>query len=184
MVRQKRDRTMLYQSSKLDMTVVVLAHEKPLSEIKRTFDSLTNLQYDYKRILCVSEKSEINNPIFDNTTLCKTGDSITTSIDAACKLAKTEWLFFVFAGSYLPKNVDNKNSKYAQDYKDVVFPVVNRHWNFVDATMNGLLISKQFHEEVGDFGSGNQLDITKLIWADKAVQKGVKFKAIVGAKLT
>lgn len=183
MVRQKRNRTMLYQSSKLDMTVAVLAHEKPLKDIKRTFDSLVNLQHDYKRILCVSEQNELNHPVFDNTILCKSGNSITTSIDAACKIAKTEWLFFVFAGSYLPKNIDNKNSRYAQDYKDVIFPVANRQWNFVEATMNGLLISKQFHEEVGDFGTGNQLDITKLIWADRAMQKGVKFKAIVGAKL-
>jgi len=175
---------MLYQSSKLDMTIAILAHEKTMADIKRTFDSFANLQFDYKRILCVSEQSEISSPIFDNTVLCKSGNCMTSLIDAACKIAKTEWLFFVFAGSYMPKNADNKNSKYAQDYKDVVFPVVNRQWNFVDATMNGLLISKQFHEEVGDFGSGNHLDITKLIWADRAIQKGVKFKAIVGAKLT
>ena len=175
---------MLYQSVKLDMTIAVLAHEKSLAEIKRTFDSLVNLQFDYKRILCVSEKSDINSPIFDNTALCKAGNCMTSLIDAACKIAKTEWLFFVFAGSYMPKNIDNKNSRYAQDYRDVVFPVVNRQWNFIDATMNGLLISKQFHEEVGDFGTGNQLDITKLIWADKAMQKGAKFKAVVGAKLT
>ena len=166
------------------MTIVVLAHEKSPLEIKRTFDSFVNLQFNYKRILCVSEKSEITSPIFDDTVLCKSGNCMTSLIDAACKIAKTEWLFFVFAGSYMPKNIDNKNSRYAQDYRDVVFPVVNRQWNFIDATMNGLLISKQFHEEVGDFGTGNQLDITKLIWADKAMQKGAKFKAVVGAKLT
>ena len=61
-----------------------------------------------------------------------------------------------------------------------MFPVVDRIWNFVDGSINGLMLSKKLHEEVGDFGSGDNLQLTKLIWAHKAIEKGCKFKAIVG----
>ena len=47
--------------------------------------------------------------------------------------------------------------------------------------MNGILINKEFHKEVGIFGSGNNLQDTKVLWAERALTKGVKFKAIVNA---
>ena len=178
------ERKMLFQSKKLDMTVGVLAHEKGLNEIKKTIDSLKNLQYSYEKIVAVLPTSEICTIPFDNTKLIKKGDCLTTAIDSICEVAQTEWVYFIFAGIIVPKNIDNKNSKYIKSYKDILFPVVNRNWNFAEATLNGLLLSKKVYEEVGAFGTSNHLELTKLMWADKALQKGCNFKAIVGAKLT
>ena len=109
------------------------------------------------------------------------GMCITSMIDAACSHSKTEWVYTVLAGSILKKGIDCKISKYIKSERDVIFPVVDRIWNFVDGSINGLLLNRNFHSEVGELGFGKNLQYTKLIWADKAMQKGANFKGIVGA---
>ena len=47
----------------------------------------------------------------------------------------------------------------------------------LDSILNG----KTF-EEVGEFPDMDSLDSSKLIWANKAIDKGCKFKGIVGAR--
>jgi hypothetical protein len=56
-------------------------------------------------------------------------------------------------------------------------------WLFPDATINGMLLSKQAMKEVGDFPDGDSIVNSKLWWSGLAIEKGYKLKGVVGTKL-
>ena len=56
--------------------------------------------------------------------------------------------------------------------------------------MNGIFIHRKLFDEVGDFPSGemqkagvSDIELAKLFWANDAIDKGAKFKAIVGMRV-
>jgi hypothetical protein len=170
---------MLIQPIDLKMSVCIICTGPSAAGIKKTVESCFYLDHPSKNLIVVKDdfdKTQIN-PAWGKLVIG--GTAITDMIDIGCKNAETDWVYFVLAGTRLQKRIDSKNALHVKSYKDVLFPVINRRWNFIDATLNGLLLNKKFHEEVGDFGSGNDLMVTKLIWADRALSMGVKFKAIV-----
>jgi hypothetical protein len=172
---------MIYFEKDLNLTIGILAANKTFEQIRATYESLGVLKYPVQRLVNVPEDYDVTELKNRKYNFIQKGKTLTSLIDGLCKEAKTEWIYFAFAGRKVQKNIDSKYSIYASDYKNVIFPVVKRVWNFVDGSMDGLLINKKFHEEVGEFGDGDDLEITKLMWAGKAVEKGAKFKAIVGA---
>jgi len=168
----------MYEAKKLDVTLGIVSLNAYFYEIQKTVNSANFLTWDCEKIAVIPFETNLEKPVSCQVT--NGGYCITTMIDSLVKNAKTEWIHIVFAGTYLKKSIDEKYSRYISGYKDILFPVVDRIWNFVDGSINGLMLSKKLHEEVGDFGSGDNLQLTKLIWAHKAIEKGCKFKAIVG----
>lgn len=169
---------MLYQEKPLDLTVVVLSIDGEPSKIEKTYHSSKFLCEKYPCIGIIPKDrttKTLSCPVFNG------GDCVTSLIDIGMNHVKSEWAFFVFSGSIIKKKIDKKLSSYVESKQDVLFPVVNRIWNFIDGSMNGLLISKEFYNQVGEFGSGNTLQNTKILWAERALEKGVRFKAIVNA---
>lgn len=169
---------MLYVSKSLDLGICIVSIDGDFSKINKTYKSSEFLSKQYPAIAVIPEDRKIftcDIPVFQGK------NSITSLFDTAIQKTKTEWAFVVFAGSVIKKRIDNKLSMYVENKHDVLFPVVNRIYNFIDGSMNGILINKHFYEEVGEFGTGNSLADTKIYWADRALQKGVKFKAIVNA---
>lgn len=169
---------MLYIPKELDVTLSIISLNAYSYEIQKTANSSVFLTNECEKLAVIPFESKLEKPV--SCPVLNGGYCITTMIDTAIKNSKTEWVFNVFAGTMLTKGLDNKYSKFVENYSDILFPVINRVWNFVDGSMNGLLINKKFHQEVGDFGKGNDLKLTKLIWADKVMTKGGKFKGIVG----
>ncbi len=172
---------MFYQAKDLDMSVAIISIDGNISSILKTQRSMDFLSKDYPSLAIVPEnvtldpESKVNMPLF------QTGNCITSMFDSAISKSTTPWVYLIFAGSTIRKKIDLKLSKYVDCESDVLFPVVDRIWNFIDGSINGILINKNFHKLVGDFGHGNPLKVTKLEWAAKALAKGVQFKAIVGA---
>ena len=72
---------------------------------------------------------------------------------------------------------------YVGSEKDILYPVAEHKYNFIDATLNGLFINKKTFREIGDFEENGALDIVKTVWGGEAVQHGCKFKAIIGSKM-
>lgn len=173
------EKRMLIQPINLNLTVCVICTNSVGSGIKRTIESCFYLDHPCENIILVKNDFDTNQLESSWGRVVSGGTAITDMIDLGCKNAKTDWVYFVLAGTRLQKRIDSKNALHVTSYRDVLFPVINRKWNFIDATLNGLLLNKNFHQEVGDFGSGNDLVVTKLIWAEKALHLGVKFKAIV-----
>ena len=171
---------MFYESKKLETTLAIISINSYFYEIQKTINSSAFLTEDCEKLAVIPFECKLEENV--NCPVINGGYCITSMFDTAIKNSKTEWVLLVFAGAYLQKNLDKKYSKYIQSYKDILFPVANRIWNFPEGSMNGIYINKKFHQEVGDFGKGNDLEITKLNWAARAIEKGAKFKAIVGVK--
>jgi hypothetical protein len=169
---------MLYVSKSIDMEICIICIDGDFSKIRKTQKSSCFLTKDYKVIGVIPENREAEP---SEIKIYKGGLCVTSLIDVALKNVKSEWAFIVFAGSVIKKKIDLKLSQYVENERDVLFPVVNRIHDFVRGSMNGILINKAFYDKVGEFGSGNDLQDTKILWADRALQNGVKFKAIVGA---
>lgn len=169
---------MLYQEKSLDLTVVILSIDGDPSKIEKTYVSSNFLCEKYPCIGVIPKDRAVKGL---SCQVYNGGDCVTSLIDHGMQKVKTEWALFVFSGSIIKKKIDKKLSLYVETKKDVLFPVVNRIWNFIDGSMNGLLISKEFYSQVGEFGSGNTLQNTKILWAERALEKGVRFKAIVNA---
>jgi hypothetical protein len=83
-----------------------------------------------------------------------------------------------------------KLNQFLNSEKDILFPVVDRKMNFVDGSINGIVVHKKAFKEIGDIAPNslqkvgyNDFEISKLFWAMDAVEKGYKFKAIVGMQI-
>jgi len=173
---------MLYDAKKIDMQVFVLCDKSSVKDTQYTVDSCANFVYQYPRTVVISEDTDAK--LFSGRgfqTICG-GKNRLTMIDFAMQNCNSDWAFFIDSGSKIQNRIDEKNSQYVNEYNNVIFPVFNRIYNFAAASLNGLLLNKKFYQEVGAFGYYDSIEITKLIWADKALAKGVKFKGIVGVR--
>jgi len=169
---------MRYCHQDLDMEVAILSTDGINKNIDITISSMSKFSKNYEYFVVMPKclkNGEYKHP------LIIAQDTITEMFNEGMKRLKKPWIYFVFAGSKMRKNIDSKLSAYITTKKDVLFPVVDRVWNFVDGSMNGIIISKDLIEETGHFISGNDLEFTKLEWADRAINKGAKFKGIVNS---
>jgi hypothetical protein len=171
---------MFYAHQKLETTLAIISINAYFYEIQKTVNSSDFLTNECEKLAIIPFETTLESPV--SCPVYNGGYCITTMVDQAIKRSKTEWVLLVFSGANLQKNLDVKYSRYIETYKDILFPVANRIWTFPEGSMNGIYINKKFHEEVGDFGRGDDLEITKLSWASRAIDRGGKFKAIVGVK--
>jgi hypothetical protein len=171
---------MLYSEKKLETTLAIISINSYFYEIQKTLNSAAFLCHDCKKLAILPSDGVLESPV--SCDVYKGGQCITSMMNAAIKNSSTEWVLLVFAGSNLQKKLDVKYSRYITSHKDILFPVIDRIWTFDRGSMNGIYINKKFHEEIGDFGEGDNLEITKLMWAGKAIEKGAKFKGIVGVQ--
>lgn len=174
---------MYYQAKDLDLCVAIISLNSNLNEIKKTHKRIEFLSKNHPAIVVVPENSNLSVEDINvaNVPLFKGGNCITSMFDIAIENSIKPWVYLVFAGTTILQKIDVKLSRYVENESDVLFPVVDRIWNFIDGSINGILINQKFHASVGNFGSGNPLKVTKLNWAERALEKGVNFKAIVGA---
>lgn len=169
---------MLYKEKDLDITICIISMDGDFSKIEKTKKTTEFLAKKYPSIGVIPESRQI---VPSSLPVYQGGNCVTSMIDQAMHSCLSEWAYIVFAGSVIKKQIDKKLSLYVEAKNDVLFPVVDRIFNFVTGSMNGILLNKEFYNEVGEFGSGNSLQDTKVLWAERALNKGVRFKAIVNA---
>lgn len=176
----------------MDVGFLILNPEKNVIGLKNTLNSIKNQSYDRESICVVG----------DNTTpeemkafkgFCQTyqaGNKVTSLINIGMKKLKHEWCLIIFAGSRIPAFVEKKLECFAKKESDVLFPVIERKFNFVDAPFNGVLINRRFFIKVGEFSTAdmqkeglNDFELTKVMWTISAIEQGVTFKAIVGLRI-
>jgi hypothetical protein len=118
------------------------------------------------------------------TQVYRGGKTITSLIDVGAKKLKTDWVITISAGVRIKYNIIKKYGTFLKSNKDILFPVIDRKHLFHEASINGILLSREAIEDVGEFGDEvEDLVSAKLLWAGEALNKGYKFKALVGAKL-
>jgi hypothetical protein len=163
---------------------VILNPESNPSLLKSTVNSIRN-KYRVP-IISVTEKSVKAQNFKEMNEICPTckgKETYTSLINAGLDSPPAEWNFIVIAGTYIKHRIENKYSMFIENEKDILFPIVDKKYEFVESTINGLLIHKNCLKEVGKMSEIGSYEVCKLMWTLDAIEKGYKFKAILGAKL-
>jgi hypothetical protein len=176
----------LYKQKDIKCGFIILSPECNVVPLLATINSIKNY-YVKSKAICVFPEDCTPKTIEDIKHHCPTymgGKSITSMINCGLTNAPCdEWNFIVIGGSRLTNCLDNKFSYFIENDKDILFPLVNKKMNFVDGTINGMLIQKKAFKDIGEFPEEGSLEMNKSFWGSTAVVKGYKFKAILGIKL-
>jgi len=176
----------LYASKTIEYGFVIICPNSNTGQIKTTTNSVKH-NYQTDQFICVVPNECHADDLKEINKLGKAikgGDTITSLINAGMEKAPcNKWNFIVIAGSWIRSLLDRKFSYFIESEKDILFPIVNKQTNFVDGSINGILMHKKAFKEIGSFSNDNPLEICKLMWAMDAIEKGYKFKAVLGAKV-
>ena len=185
----------LHRFKTLNYGFVILSPDKNIGRIKTTINSLK--RYGPKDYTCVVTCPKNTKPVeyqeIKTVCPCHRGkNSITSLINKGLQKGHKEWNLFMFEGSVYKKGVAEKYMRFVESEKDILFPivmdydrrgnVVNTHSTFNDSSINGLFIHHNAFKEIEPFGD-NPLEIERILWANEAIEKGYKFKAILGTKI-
>lgn len=90
-----------------------------------------------------------------------------------------DWNFVILGGKRVKPLLDHKMFYFIKNENDILFPLKEKKYSFIEASINGLLIHKSNMKPFmkGDF------DKSKTIWAAESLERGCSFKAIVGVNL-
>ena len=175
----------IYQHKHIDYCFVVVCIDSSTGLFKNTIDSIQQQHPGVPAICVVSKGTDPETTKFmeSRCEVSHGGSTVTSLINEGFRKAQREWAFVVFSGSLARLKMHEKISFYIQSKKDILFPVANNIANFVDGTMNGMLVHRDTFRLVGDMPEDSDLGLSKAIWAHEAVNHGCRLKAIVGAKI-
>ncbi len=176
----------LYQYKAINCGFVVLCHDRNIKLVKGTCNSIKNHYGPNYPIICSIDSTATEADLEELNKICPTvvgENSYSSLINVGIKNSATKWNIIIFAGAFLRSKLDRKFSFFIESEKDILFPISEGKTNFVDGTLNGLMINKKTFLEVGPFSTTENIDICKLLWSDAAMQKGCKFKAIASSKM-
>jgi hypothetical protein len=153
----------LYQYKSIKCGFIVLCSSSNIGQLKSTTNSI-KAYYPNSEITVVE------------------GSSSTSMINKGLKESKcNEWNFIIPAGGWIKSRIDIKYSYFIESNKDILFPVLKTrsiNYNFMSHD-NGMMIHKEAFTDIGEFPDGND---SKLIWATTAIEKGYKFKGVIGGR--
>jgi len=188
-----------FKAKELSFGFVIVLPEYNPNLLKSTFRSIKNRYWNDPPITCAVGKQTTAAELKEIKELCPANrgkDTFTSLINTGIKKGHKEWNIILMAGSLVRPRLDRRYGFWIEDEKDVLYPLVVTYRavnqkmlpmkicnEFHDATLNGLCIHQKTFKEVGDFSSKNPIEVAKKIWALDAAQKGVRFKAVLGAKM-
>lgn len=175
----------LFAPKDLKCGFIVLCTENNPDLLRYTFRSI-QCRYGTPPIIAVADDSAKDQEITEMKTICPTykgQKTFTSLINLGFDKAETDWNFVLIAGTTMRGSLDLKMSCFVNTEKDILFPISEGKTNFIEATLNGLLINKKTFKAIGDMPEEESLEMSKAEWAMKAIDYGCKFKAIIGAKL-
>lgn len=166
-----------------DFGITILCPERNLGGLRSTSLCCRSLG---KKCICIVGAETTNTDINALSHHCPVycgGYTITSLIDEGIRRSQTEWTLIIVAGAVLKINMLKKYEYFTRTDKDILFPVVDRRFLFHEGSINGILVNKKVIEDVG-FINDEEGDIVKakLYWWARAVEKGYKFKSLVGVR--
>lgn len=175
----------LYQHKKLDFGFVILCSERAVKLLQCTANSVRK-RYPGVDYICCTDDTAKPRDIKEMKEICPTfkgKDTFSSLINVGIKNSKSDWNFIVFAGSTVPSKLDLRYFYFIESEKDILFPVVERKWDFVSGTLNGILVHKETFKSIGNIENEGSLEFVKTMWACKAIEKGCRFKAVANIKI-
>jgi hypothetical protein len=169
-----------------NVTFLILCPELNVGGLRSTVNSIKS-SYPGVPYLCMLGSNANAQDVKEFKAMCpivKAGSTITSMINTGMKKIKTQYCYSIVAGCMARNTLLKKYDLFLKNEKDVLYSVVDMNaWLFPDATINGMLLSKQAMKEVGDFPDGDSIVNSKLWWSGLAIEKGYKLKGVVGTKL-
>jgi hypothetical protein len=173
----------LYTYKAIKCGFVILCPNYNIGQIKTTTSAIKH-NYPESKYICTVPETCHPDEVAEIRKLCpcyKGGNTITSLINVGLQNAPCkEWNFIVVGGSWIRGCLDKKFSYFIESEKDILFPIADRKIYFVNGTINGILIHKSAYEDIGPFCNDNPLEICKLMWTMEAIEKGYRFKAVLG----
>jgi hypothetical protein len=175
-----------------DFGFVILCPSLDDKPLRNTVTSIKKM-YPKSPIICAVGNNVDAARLNELSEICETiqgNDTITSLINVGLKNSKSIWNVIVFSGCWVRPSIHRQFSCFVKDEKDILFQVVDGHINFVDGSMNGIIINKNTFAEVGDFPESKlnklgfkEMELLKLMWSVGAIAKGCRFKGIMGMKV-
>lgn len=174
----------LYHYKEIKYGFIVLCPDCNIGYLKNTIKSIDTLYPKAKSVVVLSESCK-DSDFAEISKIKKTykGNGIISMLNTGFKHGDDAWNFVVLTKGWIKNKLDIKYSWFIESEKDVLFPIVNRKLNFVEADINGALIHKKTFLEVGEFPDIKSVEVSKLFWTTKAIEKGCKFKGVIGARV-
>lgn len=175
----------LFRYKPLGVGFVVLCPDKNPAALRITVNGIKNRYRGANVIVSVPEDihPEDLEAIGKVCGAYKGGNTITSLINAGLNHASDGWNLVVISGSHVRQGLDRKLSYFVEEITDILFPIAEGRANFVDGSINGILIHRDTWKMVGGFCNEKPLDICKTLWATEAIEKGCTFKAVIGAQI-
>jgi len=176
----------------VDLGFIILCPDRNIGGLKNTYGSINYHSYN-RDAICVVGNDATPTDIKEMKEICPTykgKDTITSLINTGFRHLKHEWGLLLFGGSRIPIFLERRISSFTKNEEDILFPVVEKRYDFVSGSFNGVLINKKFFKKVGNFpdtqmekAGMNDFEMAKLLWALDAHEKGAIFKGIVGMRI-
>ena len=122
----------------------------------------------------------------------KGGTGLIELVNKGFNKTKAPWNIVIVAGGWLNNRIKRHFDLFCQDKNDIIFPVENGNFNFVETSLHGMIIHKDTFVNVGNFQidpvwatevEAPSIEIAKLGWCLAALNLDSKFKPIVGMKI-
>jgi len=167
----------LYQYKPIEIGFVILCSNNNVGQLKLTINSIKAYYPDNEITIIISNTCE------EYPKAIRGGSTFESMINKGLKESKcNEWNLITVAGGWIKSRIDIKYSYFIESTKDILFPILKTksiHCNFMNNN-NGMMIHKKAFADIGEFLDD---DDSKLFWATTAIEKGYRFKGIVGGRL-
>jgi len=169
----------------LNYGFIIIAPDNNPKLVELTASSVRN-KYPNSPFICIVTSEISPENAQEISRICPTfqaDNSYSSLINEGMKNPPSDWNLIVISGTSIRNRFFRKYSCFVQSDKDILFPVVDRKWNFVDATVNGIFLHRNTFKELGAMPQHPTIQECKANWAYEAINKGYKFKAVIGTSL-
>jgi hypothetical protein len=177
----------------LDIGLIVLCPDRNIGGLRNTAGSVLFHFYDRECIAVAGDdvtKEELVQMEKHCVKAYKGKNTITSLVNKGMRHLKHKWGFIVFAGSRVQPFMERKLADFVASDTDILYPLVEGKYNFVEGSFNGVLINKKFFNKVGKFPEDdlqkqgvNDFELAKLLWSIEAIEQGATFKGICGLRV-
>ena len=176
----------LYKYKDLKLGIIVLCPNINIGHLRNTINSIDTHYPNLETIIILPENcSEDNMKIVSKFRKSfKGGKTVSSMINCGLSHAPcNDWNMLIFSKGWLKNRIDIKYSYFVEAETDILFPITNhKTTNFIEENISMLMVHKKSFKKIGEFPNIDNLEISKLIWATKAIEKKCTFKGIVGGK--
>jgi hypothetical protein len=175
----------MYEPKDIDIGFVIIAPENNPKHVEITVSSIS-AKYGEKPFITVVTDSILEQTMDEMSVFGKVfcaKNTYSSLLSMGMKNAPAEWNIIVISGTPIRNHAHRKYSCFIESHKDILYPIIDRKMNFVDGSVNGIMIHRDAYTDLGDMPETPNLSECKAAWGSLAVSNGYKFKGIVGAAL-